>query len=101
MFVVYINGCILHPSNNQKHLDMVNLENVTSELENIGIRTTGCYSELPKLTMRLVINILHFGTSAIDNSNLGVRIKRLAVELAKKDGRTPSICPETLKITLS
>ena len=76
---------------------MTTLENVTTELEALKLPTTGIYSKIPKLTFRLVLDILHFGESAIKKSTLGKGIKELAIEIAIKDGRKSIICPLTFK----
>lgn len=80
---------------------MTTLENVTNELIALKLPTTGIYSKIPKLTYDLVINILHFGESAVEKSTLGKGVKTLAITLANKDGRKPEICTKSLKITLN
>ena len=79
---------------------MTTLENVTAELKRLNFPTTGSYSKLPESTYNLVLNILHFGNKAIEESTLGKGIKALAIELAKKDGRNLIVCKETLKTVL-
>lgn len=76
---------------------MTTLENVTIELKKMNIPTTGSYGQIPMITYRLIIDILHFGESALAKSTLGESIKRLALEMAKKDGRKCEICPITFK----
>lgn len=79
----------------------ITIENVTAELANQGIPTTGCYSKIPTLTYSLIINILHFGESSLENSTLGSKVKAIALELAKKDGRKSVYCPVTFKNILN
>lgn len=76
------------------------IQTVTAELTNNNLSTTGIYSTLPELTYRLVLNILHFGESALSKSTLGLKVKEIALSLAKKDGRKPVICKATLKTIL-
>lgn len=79
---------------------MTTLLNVTLELEKNNFPTTGAYSSIPQSTYHLIISILHFGESQLEKSTLGKGIKLLALDLAKKDGRKPVICKNTLKTIL-
>ena len=80
---------------------MTTLKNVTAELESLNLPITGIYSKVPQLTFSLLLDILHFGESAIQKSTLGKGIKELAIELAIKDGRKSIICPVTFKNILA
>ncbi len=80
---------------------MTTITTVTTALENSNFPTTGdSYSKIPQMTFSLVLNILHFGDSALASSKLGKGIKDLAIQLAKKDGRKPVICQSTFKTIL-
>ncbi len=79
---------------------MTTIESVTAELINKNIRIDCSYSVLPKLTYDLVINVLHFGPEAVNDSTLGQSIKDIALDLAIKDGRSPSVCPKTYNTIL-
>lgn len=79
---------------------MTTIESVTAALEANNIPTTGVYEALPKTTYNLVIKILHFGESILDETSVGAGVKAVAKQLAKEDGRKCVICPTTLKNVL-
>lgn len=80
---------------------MTTLETVTNELKKNNIPTTGSYERIPQMTYSLVIKILNFGEGVLESSSMGWKVKEIAVNLAKKDGRKPVVCQETFKTVLA
>lgn len=79
---------------------MTTIELVKTELENNNLPTTGVYSTLPNMAYNLTLNILYFGESELEKSNLGKGVKTVALMMAKKDGRKPTVCKNTFKTIL-
>ena len=79
---------------------MTTLENVTLQLNNIGIRTSGVYETLPQTVLNQIINVLHFGENVLERSSLSSGIKALIIRMATEDGRRCVICERTLKTIL-
>ena len=79
---------------------MTTLENVTLQLNNIGIRTSGVYETLPQTVLNQIINVLHFGENVLERSSLSSGIKALIIRMATEDGRSCVICERTFKTIL-
>lgn len=64
---------------------------IETELKANNIPFTGINGQLPKMILKVVNDIKHFGVDAINNSTLGKGPKKIALELAEKDTRSAVI----------